>query len=169
MTDEGESDGGSDDEIEMDTRQEQTRRELFGAIDPGAIRDVRELFREEEPLVESATIDDPLNPQTLVVELTDGVGDATTARIDVRWSVTGNYAFHYTDGEERDLRFDCHPKPDAPRRHFHSPPDAPRTPVERSCIEVHEVELVARAVLKQWRTAYERGAFDAVNDADDPP
>jgi hypothetical protein len=143
--------------------------EGFGPIDAGALREIRNLFVEREPLVETASLDDPLNPQTLSVELSDGVGDASTARLDVRWSVAGNYSVHYTDDRDRNFRFDCHPKPEAPTRHFHPPPDAPSRPVEPSCIIVTEATLVARAVLHQWRDAYDRGAFDDINDAENPP
>lgn len=143
--------------------------EIFGPIDAGALREIRDLFVEMEPLVETASLDDPLNPQTLSVELSDGVGDASTARLDVRWSLTGNYAVHYTDGRNRNFRFDCHPKPDAPTRHFHPPPDAPSRPVEPSCITVSEVALVTRAVLQRWRYAYDRETLDGINEAENPP
>lgn len=144
-------------------------RSAFGPIDAGALRDVRDLFLEMEPLVESASLDDPLNPTTLSVELSDGVGDAASCRLDVRWSLADNYVFHYTDDRGRDFRFDRHPKPDASTRHFHPPPDAPGRPVEPSCITVTEVGLVARAVLERWRDAYDRGTLDGVNDAENPP
>lgn len=139
--------------------------ERFGPIDPGALREIRELFVEMEPLVETASLDSQVNPQTLSIDLSDGVGDASIARFDVRWSLTGNYAVHYTDDRERNFRFDRHPKPDAPARHFHPPPDAPSRPVEPSCITVSEAALVTRAVLKRWRHAYERETLDGVNDA----
>jgi hypothetical protein len=142
---------------------------VFSHIDAGALREIRDLFVKLEPLVEAASLDDPLNPQTLSVELSDGIGDASSARIDVRWSLTGNYAAHYTDDRDRDFRFDCHPKPDAPRRHFHPPPDAPGRPVEPSCITVSEVALVTRAVLQRWRYAYVHGTFEGINDAENPP
>lgn len=145
------------------------RGEAFGPIDAGALREIRDLFVELEPLVETASVDDPLNPQTLSVELSDGVGAASAARLDLRWSLSGNYTVHYTDDFGRNVRFDCHPKPDAPRRHFHPPPDAPSTPVEPSCITVSEVSLVTRAVLQRWRYAYENGTFDGINDAENPP
>lgn len=143
--------------------------EVFGPIDAGALREIRDLFVELEPLVESATLDDPLNPQTLSIELDEGVGDASTARFDVRWSLSGNYAAHYTDEMDRDFRFDCHPKPDAPARHFHPPSDASSRPVEPSCITVSELPLVTHAVVQRWRAAYESGTFDGVNDAENPP
>jgi len=147
----------------------ETPREVFGPIDASALRTIRDLIVDLEPLVESATLDDPLNPRTLSVGLADGVGAASTARLDVRWSLQGNYAAHYTDDADRNFRFDCHPKPEAPRRHFHPPPDAPSRPVEPSCISVSEVALVTRAVVQQWRIAYKRGGFDGLNDAENPP
>jgi hypothetical protein len=142
---------------------------VFGPIDAGAVREIRDLIVETEPLVETASLDDPVNPQTLSVELSDGIGDASTARLDIRWSPTGNYAVRYTDDQGRDFRFDCHPKPDAPTRHFHPPPDAPSRPVEPSCITVSELALVTRAVLQRWRDAYDDGTFDGINDAENPP
>lgn len=120
---------------------------VFGPIDAGALREIRDLSVELEPLVETASLDDPLNPQTLTVELADGIGDASTARLDVCWSLAGHYNFHYTDDQNQDFRFGCHPKSDAPARHFHPPPDAPSESVEPSCITVSEVPLVTRAVL----------------------
>lgn len=143
--------------------------EVFGSIDAGALREIRDLVVNQEPLVEEASLDDPLNPQTLLIDLSDGVGAASTARIDIRWSLAGNYAVHYTDTQGRDFRFDCHPKPDAPTRHFHPPPDAPSRPVEPSCITVREAPLVTRAVLQRWRYAYTNGTFEGLNDAENPP
>lgn len=143
--------------------------EVFGPIDAGALREIRDLVVNQEPLVEEASLDDPLNPQTLLIDLSDGVGAASTARIDIRWSLAGNYAAHYTDTQGRDFRFDCHPKPDAPTRHFHPPPDAPSRPVEPSCITVREAPLVTRAVLQRWRYAYTNGTFEGLNDAENPP
>ena len=143
--------------------------DAFGPIDAGALREIQNLFTEQEPLVEAAALDDPLNPQMLSADLADGVGEAATARIDVRWSLTGNYAAHYTDDQEQNFRFDCHLKPDAPRRHFHPPPDAPSRPVEPSCITVSEVDLVTRAILQRWRYAYTHGTFEGINDAENPP
>lgn len=161
MTEDDESAAGREQPAETST--------AFGPIDAGALREIRDLFVELEPLVETASLDDPLNPQTLSVALSDGVGDASAARLDLRWSVAGNYAAHYTDDRDRNFRFDCHPKPDAPTRHFHPPPDAPSRPVEPSCITVSEVTLVTRAVLHRWRDAYDRGTFEGVNEAKNPP
>lgn len=143
--------------------------EGFGPIDAGALRSIRDLFVEMEPLVAAADLDDQLNPQTLTVELSDGIGNASSVRFDVRWSLVGNYSFHYTDDLDRNFRFDRHPKPDAPTRHFHPPPDAVSRPVDPSCITVSEVGLVTRAVLQRWRYAYDGGTFDDINDAENPP
>lgn len=144
-------------------------REVFGPIDAEALREIQSLFVEMEPLVGAASLDNPLNPQMLSIEIADGVGTASSARIDVRWSLTGNYAFQYSDGQDRHLRFDRHPKPDGPTRHFHPPPDAPSRPVDRSCITLSELPLVTRAVLQRWRYAYETESFEGINDASNPP
>lgn len=157
------------DEVTSDREQSRVGREVFGPIDAGALREIRDLLVELEPLVSAASLDDPLNPTVLAVELSDGIGDASAARIDVRWSTVGNYTFHYTDDRDQNFRFDRHPKPNAPTRHFHSPPDAPTRPVEPSCISVTEVGLVTRAVVKRWRYAYDRGTLEGVNDAENPP
>ena len=159
----------TDDEGSTHQTQPPEQSEVFGPIDAGALREMRDLFVEHEPLVQTASLDDPLNPQTLSINLSDGVGTASTARIDVRWSLTGNYAAHYTDDRDRNFRFDCHPKPDAPKRHFHPPPNAPSRPVDQSCISVSELGLVTRAILQRWRYAYVYETFDGINDAENPP
>ncbi|MUV85447.1 hypothetical protein GJ631_02315 [Natronomonas sp. CBA1123] len=159
----------TDDEELSQHTQPNEPSEVFGPIDAGALREIRDLFVEQEPLVQTASLDNPLNLQTLTIELSDGVGAASTARIDVRWSLTGNYAAHYTDGRGRNFRFDCHPKPGAPRRHFHPPPNAPSRPVEPSCITVSEVSLVTRAILQRWRYAYAYETLEGINDAENPP
>ena len=159
---------GEDETFSPDS-QPGEQAEVFGPIDAGTLREIRDLIVSHEPLVETASLDDPLNSQTLSVELADGVGPASTARIDIRWSLAGNYAVHYTDNQGRNFRFDCHPKPDAPTRHFHSPPDAPSRPVEPSCITVREASLVTRAILQRWRYAYTNDTFEGLNDTENPP
>lgn len=134
---------------------------LRGPTDRGALLDFRSAFEEAEPLAEGE-LDDFLNPDKLRILLADGVGEADSARLDVVWTTFGDYSVHYTDSAERDLRWDLHPHdyPNPPGdEHFHPPPDAPSDPavVEDSCIEVSEVELVARATHKLWRRAYEEG------------
>lgn len=146
---------------------------LRGATDRGALLDFRETFERMDP-VASGTLDDFFDPDKLQVDLNDGVGDAETARFDVVWTTVDDYNVHYTDDAGRNVRWDVHPNeyPDAPEdSHFHPPPDASADPqeVEASCIDVSEVELVARAVHRLWRNAYERGTLDGVNDAVNPP
>ena len=143
--------------------------ERFGAVDPGALREIRDVFVEMEPLVESTSLDDPLSPSELRVTLAEGIGDAAGARFDVQWSVRNYYSFHYTDDAGVDARFDRHPKPEGSTSHFHVPPDADSDAIERSCITVTEPRLVARAVLKCWRRAHDRGTVDGLNDAASPP
>jgi len=101
--------------------------------------------------------------------LSDGIGEASAARIDLRWSLSGNYAARYTDDRDRNFRFDRRPKPDSPRRHFHPPPDARSRPVEPSCIPVSEVALVTRAIVQRWRYGYTHETFEGINDAENPP
>ena len=159
----------TDEEGRPQHTQPNEQSEVFGPIDDGALREMRDLFVDEEPLVQTASLDDPLNPQTLSVELSDGVGAAASARIDVRWSLAGNYAAHYTDDRDQNFRFDCHPKPEAPKRHFHPPPYAPSRPVEASCITVAPAALVTRAILQRWRYAYTHETFEGINEAENPP
>lgn len=59
------------------------------------------------------------------------------ARLDVRWFEPGDYAVHYVESRENgqwQCRWDRHPKPGAPRAHFHPPPDA-ASDVEASTID----------------------------------
>ena len=72
---------------------------------------------------------DSISPRLLRLEI-DAVqypDNVTGGRLDVRWFVGGDYSIHYneshTDGDWQ-CRWDRHPKPTAPRAHFHPPPDA---------------------------------------------
>lgn len=146
---------------------------LRGPIDRGALIDFRNTFERTEPLADAA-LDDFFDPNELRIELSDGVGTAESARFDVAWTTSGDYNIHYTDTADRNLRWDAHPNdyPRAPEdEHFHPPPAAATDPsdVEDSCIEVSEIELVARATHKLWRNIYEQESFDGVNEVSDPP
>ena len=146
---------------------------LRGAPDGKALRRFREIFETQEPLA-CGEVDDVLNPQTLALHLSDGVGPAETARIDVRWSTTDDYNIHYTDSAGVDLRWDRHPHeyPSPPAEfHFHPPPAAASTPtdVEPSRIDETRIDIVARAVHKLWRTIYEEHSFSDANTAENPP
>lgn len=146
---------------------------LRGAIDAGALHDVRTEFERLEPLA-SGSLDDPVSPSELRLQLDDGIGAATSATITVRWSVQGDYNVHYSDDAERDLRWDVHPHDyTAPNGdgHYHPPPDAlsDDDDVEASCLRVTELVLVTRAVHHLWRTGYDTGTLTPLNEAANPP
>jgi hypothetical protein len=139
-------------------------RSLRGAIDAGALHDFRAEFEHLEPLA-SGSLDDPVNPHELRLQLDDGTGEATTATITVRWSVRDDYNVHYSDDTGRNLRWDVHPHEyTAPDRgtHYHPPSNASSDDddVDASCIGITEIVLVARAVQQLWRAGYESGTAD---------
>ena len=143
-----------------------------GPVDRGALIDFRETITQREPLA-TGELDDFLDPSVLYIHLEDGVGEADSGRFDVVWTTRDDYNVHYTD-DVRNLRWDVHPHdyPKPPEaRHFHPPPDASKDPdlVVDSCIKVPGIVLVALATLKLWRTAYERGSFEGINQFIDPP
>lgn len=140
----------------------------FGTIDVPALRRIRNLWIDLEPLVEDTGYD-VVDPTELHVELGDGFGTAASARFDIQWSVLGNYSFHYTDETDVDWRFDRHPNTHSPEKHFHPPPDAATPDAEPSCISVEEVPLVTRAVVSLWRAAYESEELARLNSASNPP
>jgi len=140
----------------------------FGRIYVPALRQIRNLWVDLEPLVETTRYDDPVSPIELHVRLADGIGDAQKARLDIQWSERDMYSFHYTD-RGIDWRFDRHPNTHSPEKHFHPPPDAPSTSAVPSCIDVTEVSLVARAVHAMWRAAYEHDDPDRLNSSTNPP
>ena len=155
-------------------RQDETHS-LRGPIDRAVLVAIRDLVDEQEPLA-TATLDDFLDPRALEIRLTDGLGDADSARMDVQWTTQNDYAVHYTDSAGVDCRWDRHPhggtycavSGDA---HYHPPPDASAEPsdIEDSCIGHTRPLLVARAVLKLWRTAYHTDSMAALNAGRNPP
>lgn len=140
-----------------------------GRPDPTTMRAIRDLFLDVEPLVEEATVDDPLSPREVRVRFADGIGSADRSRLDVTWYRTGAYRFHYVDDDGVNWRFDRHPNPHSPPKHFHEPPEGGSHAAVPSCIGVEEPRLVARAVWKLWRRAYETGDLAVLNEASDPP
>jgi len=85
---------------------------------------------QSHPLVDSwKFVPDSLSPRSLEITLRPAVypQPVETARIDIHWFVTGDYYFHYFE-DRNDTTYQCrwdrHPKTDAPRAHFHPPPDA---------------------------------------------
>jgi len=146
---------------------------LRGAIDAGALHDFRTEFERLEPLA-NGSLDDPVSPSELRLRLDDGIGEATSATITVRWSVQSDYNVHYSDDVGRNLRWDSHPhehtEPDSDA-HYHSPPNASSDDgdVGTSCISVTELVLVVRAVHQLWRTGYDTGSVTPLNNATNPP
>lgn len=82
------------------------------------------------PLVERwAFQPDALSPRRLELTLdADQFPEPVEAvRLDVRWFEGGDYTVHYLEFRGEDVwqcRWDRHPKPGAPKAHFHPPPDA---------------------------------------------
>jgi hypothetical protein len=143
----------------------QDARVSVGPLDFDALGEIRRVF-DEDGLVAETEWDDPLDPPKLQIRFADGFAEQTSGRIDAKWTTNGYYSFHYSQSG-LDFRFDCHPKPDVPDAHFHSPPDA--TTVVASCITVDSAPLVARAVHRCWRVAYEADDPGAANTLSDPP
>jgi len=148
---------------------------LRGAIDRPALLTIRDIVEEMEPLA-TARLDDYLDPAVLEVTLDDGLGEADSARIDIRWTTRGDYVFHYTDTEGVNLRWGKHPHGGEYRcvdglEHYHPPPDASSDPdkVQDSCITQSSEALVTRAVLKLWRVAYHTDAYEPLNVGSNPP
>jgi hypothetical protein len=100
-----------------------------GQLDPTTLRTMGHRA-ESHPLTESWRFHpDSTSPRFLELRLDPSTypADVDDARLEIRWFVTDDYSLHYveTRGDERyQCRWDRHPKTDAPRTHFHSPPDA---------------------------------------------
>lgn len=112
----------------------------FGGPLDAAILTVLAQRADTHPLVDGWSFEpDALSPRRLELYLDDGQypPSVENARLDVRWYDGGDYTAHYreTRGDEIwQCRWDRHPKPDAPRAHFHPPPDA-ASDVETSRLE----------------------------------
>jgi hypothetical protein len=151
------------------------RHSLRGAIDRPALLTIRDVFNDEEPLA-AGKLDDFLNPTALGVTFDDGLCGADACRIGVQWTIEDDYKFHYTDTQNINFRWGKHPHHGdyinvAGLEHYHPPPNASSDPtdVEDSCIKQSLEVLVARAVLKLWRTAYHADTFAPLNAGSNPP
>jgi hypothetical protein len=81
-------------------------------------------------------------------------GAVDTARIDVRWFEGGAYSLHYVETRESDrweCRWDRHTKPDAPRAHFHPPPDASQRVSDSTLADTHHLDVFFDVL--EWVTA----------------
>ncbi|WP_096391767.1 hypothetical protein [Halopenitus persicus] len=140
-----------------------------GPIDDVTLEGIRSVFANLDGLVEEAAFDSRLDPTKLEIRFSDGIGDASWCRFDIRWFQKGYYSFHHTDEQGVNFRFDYHPKPGMPEKHFHSPPEARSANVEQSCITTTEPMLVARAIHSLWRRAYDTKSVELLNEAENPP
>ena len=66
----------------------------------------------------------------------EGFGSNPSGRFDIVWTERDCYNFHYIETDGVDFRFDRHPEPNVPQKHFHEPPDANTSVL--SCIEVEQ-------------------------------
>lgn len=114
-------------------------------IDRSALETIAEIARGHE-LVASADVNDVLptaDSHAQVVVSLDAhryPSTVSAALLEVQWYENDDYNFHYRerrpDGDAApesvwQCRWDRHPNPhDAPREHFHPPPEADSDPVE---------------------------------------
>lgn len=139
-----------------------------GPVDYEALETIRDIFLKEEPLVSHTNLGGRLDPQPeLNITLDEGFGPSPSGRFDIVWTEKDCYNFHYTGAEGIDLRFDRHPEPHAPEKHFQEPPNGSST--VSSCITVEPPELVTRAVVKCWRTAISEDDPSKINSLSNPP
>lgn len=137
-----------------------------GPVDYPTFQQIRTLLVDEEPLVESTTFDDPVNPTELIVELSAGLG--SPGRMEITWWERGAYRYHYTESDGIDFRFDRHPKDGAPDEHFHPPPDAGRA-APSVLAGVSQSQIVTRAVIARWRRAVIKGrGLESLNSDANP-
>lgn len=141
----------------------------LGSLDVSALGEIRTVFERQELLVTEAGFHNLIDPRELTVSFADGIGAADEARVDIRWFRSGYYTFHHTDTDGQGFRWDYHPKADAPEKHFHPPPNPDASDPVQSCITVEGPELVARAVHKLWRRAFDTGNLAHLTTAENPP
>lgn len=137
-----------------------------GTLDVIAMDEVRSAFTGLDGLIDGVGFQNLADPKSVHVYFTDGIGEATECRFDIRWYQRGYYNVHHTDSLDRNFRWDYHPKMGAPDKHFHPPPDAPSQDVEQSCLTAEEPHVVARIVHKLWRRAYDTGRTSHLNVAE---
>jgi hypothetical protein len=138
----------------------------LGTLDVVAMDEVRSTFTGLDGLNEAAGFRNLADPEAVYVYFSDGIGDATDCRFDIRWYRKGYYSVHHTDSTGRNFRWDYHPKVRTPDEHFHPPPDAPSDDPEPSCLTAEKPPVVARAVHKLWRRAYDTGSTTKLNAAE---
>lgn len=98
---------------------------------------------------------DRLSPRRLELRLDADQYPAAVdgVRFDVCWYEGGEYTVHYVESRADDrwqCRWDRHPKPDAPRAHFHPPPDASADVEPSSLADAHHLDVLFAAL--DWAT-----------------
>jgi hypothetical protein len=124
----------------------------IGEIDHSALTTIRTTAERVEPFIEHSEFDDPLHPTTLLLFTSEGI-KTDSGRFDVGWTTKNYYRFHYTEGNAFNFRYDRHPHPNAPEKHYHCPPDCPDHVADPSCLDVEYIELVTIAVMQLWGDA----------------
>lgn len=127
-----------------------------GQPDTEALAQIRTVAGRHEPLIERSEYDSTLNPTELRLFVSQGF-EAESGRFDISWTIENYYRFHYTEASGINFRYDRHPHPDAPEKHFHPPPDCPDHEADPSCIKVETVPLVTMAVMQLWGEAVRAG------------
>lgn len=138
-----------------------------GAPDVTLLARVRTVAENYDPLVTTTEFDNSLNPEAVHLYLDDGIADES-GRFDVTWTDKGYYRYHYTEGDDFNYRYDCHPRVELPDAHFHEPPNAAHDDAVPSCIEVSTVRLVTLAVLQLWRDTVESGDLNQLQQPNPP-
>lgn len=138
-----------------------------GAPDPELLARVRTVAERYEPLVTTTAFDNPVDPQMVHLQLSDGI-HADSSRFDVTWTTKRYYRYHYTEGDDFNYRYDCHPRLDMPDTHFHEPPHAAHDDAVDSCIQVQTVRLVTLAVLQLWRDTVETDDLQLLQQPNPP-
>lgn len=139
-----------------------------GPIDYDALVRIRDVFLKTEPLVSHHSLDGRLDSRPeLTVTVDAGFGSSPCGRFDIVWTERDCSNFHYIGDSGLEFRFDWHPEPNAPSKHFHEPPGAVSR--ARSCINIEPPELVTRAVLRCWRTALSEDDPSKINSVANSP
>lgn len=137
----------------------------LGTLDDIAMDEVRSAFTGLDGLIDGVGFQNLADPGGVHVYFTDGIGDATNCRLDIRWCRRGYNNIHHTDSTDRNFRWEYHPKVGPSDKHFRPSPDAPSKDVEQSCLTAEEPPVVARVVHKLWRRASDTTSTEQLNSA----
>jgi hypothetical protein len=132
-----------------------------------ALQRIRDLWLELDPLVDVTSYDNVVTPTELQISLSNGPGDAESARLNIQWSELWMYSITsiatMSTGDSTAARIHAFPRSTfiphrmQPRRQ----PNRPVSPWPMS--------LVTREVHAMWRAAYENAGTDQLNSPSNPP